>query len=394
MYLSNCSDQSVYFDNFKVQVAAGNIIEENHYYAYGLKIAAISSVKLGDGAEGGLQNNHLYNDKELIDDADLNWYDYGFRNYDPQTGRFMQLDPLTDEYPFLTPYQYASNDPITNIDIDGLEGGVSVGGSVGNSVSQAVHDFSYSYKTVSSLADFIVPIQHSVTAASTVIKTTQIVSPILMIILRSSATLIDVLNNHTTVQQVGTQISARGRQALDMIYEHELPNKGASHTWIDQSTDKGGLTNYGIAYNRAEWKAAAKMFGIQPTQENLKNITKSQADMYYEETRIKAIGIDKITNEAVALVIADQSVLGPNRVLTTIREVLNDNGNKFKNNPNDPKPLTQEEIDAINTVDPRKFGNELLDKIQAKLKAKKSKANGRGWQNRVDKDRAIINKTL
>jgi hypothetical protein len=43
----------------------------------------------------------------------------------------MQLDPLTDDYPFLTPYQYASNDPITNIDIDGLEGGSAVGGIIG-----------------------------------------------------------------------------------------------------------------------------------------------------------------------------------------------------------------------------------------------------------------------
>ena len=125
-YVSNRSDQSVYFDNLKVQVQGGNIIEENHYYAFGLKIASISSVKLGDGGEGGLKNSYLYNDKELIDDADLNWYDYGFRNYDPQIGRFTQLDPLTDDYPELTPYQYASNDPITNIDIDGLEGGVSV----------------------------------------------------------------------------------------------------------------------------------------------------------------------------------------------------------------------------------------------------------------------------
>jgi len=64
----------------------------------------------------------LYNDKELIDDADLGWYDYGFRNYDPQIGRFPQLDPLTDSYPELSPYQYASNDPVANVDLDGLEG--------------------------------------------------------------------------------------------------------------------------------------------------------------------------------------------------------------------------------------------------------------------------------
>src|SRR6185437_15793082 len=78
--------------------------------------------------KGSLKNNNLYNDKELWDDADLDWYDYGFRNYDPQIGRFPQLDPLTDDYPELTNYQYASNDPILNIDLDGLEGVPTPGG--------------------------------------------------------------------------------------------------------------------------------------------------------------------------------------------------------------------------------------------------------------------------
>ena len=85
-----------------------------------MKIAGISSKKLGDGFEGWLKNNNLYNDKELFDDADLNWYDYGFRNYDAQIGRFVQIDPLADNYGSLTPYHYAGNDPITNVDIDGL----------------------------------------------------------------------------------------------------------------------------------------------------------------------------------------------------------------------------------------------------------------------------------
>lgn len=121
VYVSNVSDEMVYFDNLQVTNNHAHIIEENHYYAYGLKIAGISSIKLPDPNEGHIGNKNLYNDKELIDDADLNWYDYGFRFYDPQIGRFPQLDPLTNDYPHYTPYQYAGNEPIANIDLDGLE---------------------------------------------------------------------------------------------------------------------------------------------------------------------------------------------------------------------------------------------------------------------------------
>jgi len=121
IYLSNENDDAVYFDNLQVSDTRGRIIEEDHYYAFGLKIAGISSTKLPDSNEGNINNKNLYNDKELIDEADLNWYDYGFRNYDAQIGRFPQLDPLTWDYPELTNYQYASDEPIANVDLDGLE---------------------------------------------------------------------------------------------------------------------------------------------------------------------------------------------------------------------------------------------------------------------------------
>lgn len=49
-------------------------------------------------------------------------YDYGFRIYNPALGRFLSTDPLTKGYPMLTAYQYASNSPILNVDLDGLEG--------------------------------------------------------------------------------------------------------------------------------------------------------------------------------------------------------------------------------------------------------------------------------
>jgi RHS repeat-associated protein len=92
------------------------------YYSFGLKIAGISSKKMPDAHEGMVDNKYLYNDKGLFDDGDLNWLDYGFRNYDAQIGRFVEIDPLTDDYPMLSGYHYALNDPIGNIDEYGLSG--------------------------------------------------------------------------------------------------------------------------------------------------------------------------------------------------------------------------------------------------------------------------------
>ncbi|MCU0387296.1 MAG: hypothetical protein MUE71_01660, partial [Chitinophagaceae bacterium] len=55
VFLSNESEEPVFFDDFKVRHDHGRILEENHYYAYGLKIAALSSK-----AFGGAQNNYQY----------------------------------------------------------------------------------------------------------------------------------------------------------------------------------------------------------------------------------------------------------------------------------------------------------------------------------------------
>jgi RHS repeat-associated protein len=46
-------------------------------------------------------------------------YDYGFRIYDARIARFLSVDPLTDQVPGLSPYQYAANEPLWAIDKDG-----------------------------------------------------------------------------------------------------------------------------------------------------------------------------------------------------------------------------------------------------------------------------------
>ena len=46
-------------------------------------------------------------------------YNYGARFYDPQIGRFTTQDAYTEKYFPLTPYQYAANNPIKFIDVNG-----------------------------------------------------------------------------------------------------------------------------------------------------------------------------------------------------------------------------------------------------------------------------------
>lgn len=48
-------------------------------------------------------------------------YDYGFRIYNPQLGRFLSVDPLFKSFAWNSTYAYAENSPIANIDLDGLE---------------------------------------------------------------------------------------------------------------------------------------------------------------------------------------------------------------------------------------------------------------------------------
>ena len=65
---------------------------------------------------------YLYNGKELLEAHGLNTYDYGFRGYYAPIGRFTSIDPLAEQTPWQSPYVYANNNFINNIDWMGLSG--------------------------------------------------------------------------------------------------------------------------------------------------------------------------------------------------------------------------------------------------------------------------------
>lgn len=63
--------------------------------------------------------NGKENDNEIKGLGDQQ--DYGMRVYDTRLGKFLSVDPLSDDYPYYSTYQFAGNMPISFIDLDGCE---------------------------------------------------------------------------------------------------------------------------------------------------------------------------------------------------------------------------------------------------------------------------------
>lgn len=82
----------------------------------GLPMAAI-----GGKAMGALPNRQKYQGNEYIMDAGLNWMSFGARQYDPQIGRFLSVDPLASEggQDMLSPSHAMGNNPTNVVDPGG-----------------------------------------------------------------------------------------------------------------------------------------------------------------------------------------------------------------------------------------------------------------------------------
>jgi len=117
--LATINDKKV---GFKVGSSVGvnyylpEVLAQNDYYPFGM---------LMPGRQYGAGNAYRFGFNGKENDNEVNGLgneqDYGKRIYDPRLGRFLSVDPLSAKFPELTPYQFSSNSPIDNIDLDGAE---------------------------------------------------------------------------------------------------------------------------------------------------------------------------------------------------------------------------------------------------------------------------------
>jgi len=124
IWVSNeTSGWDVFFDDFSVQYKQGPLLEENHYYPFGLTMAGISDKAVKTNyAENKyrFQKQELQN-KEFSDGSGLEMYEFKYRFDDCQIGRFWSIDPLADKYEYNSPYAFSEDKVTGHVELEGLE---------------------------------------------------------------------------------------------------------------------------------------------------------------------------------------------------------------------------------------------------------------------------------
>jgi RHS repeat-associated protein len=114
------------------------IVEENNYYPFGLKHEGYN------GSINGTDHKYGFGGKEENKELDLEWLDFGARNYDPSIGRWMNLDPLAEMMRRHSPYNYAFDNPIYFTDPDGM---YPISPAAMKSTATEVYDYSSESRT-------------------------------------------------------------------------------------------------------------------------------------------------------------------------------------------------------------------------------------------------------
>jgi len=88
------------------------VLEENNYYPFGLKHGGYNELA------GNPAYQYKYQGQEL---QETGFYSFKYREYMPDVGRFIQLDPLAEKFPYNSTYTIQENKMGMGIELEGLE---------------------------------------------------------------------------------------------------------------------------------------------------------------------------------------------------------------------------------------------------------------------------------
>ncbi|MBT1710715.1 hypothetical protein KK062_20915 [Fulvivirgaceae bacterium PWU5] len=104
----------VYFDDFKVTHTKSPVIETDDYYPFGLTFNSYQR-------QNSIHNRWKFQGQEHIDDLNLGWDSFKWRNHQPEIGRFFNVDLLSEKYYFNSPYAFSENKVVADVELEGLE---------------------------------------------------------------------------------------------------------------------------------------------------------------------------------------------------------------------------------------------------------------------------------
>jgi RHS repeat-associated protein len=104
----------VFFDDFMVEHIKSPVVQTNDYYPFGLTFNSYER-------ENSVDQKYKFQGQEHIDDLNLGWDSFKWRNYMPDIGRFFNVDPLASKYVYNSPYAFSENHVTSHVELEGLE---------------------------------------------------------------------------------------------------------------------------------------------------------------------------------------------------------------------------------------------------------------------------------
>lgn len=128
VYASNQDTKVVAgWDNIRVEHYKGKVVEENHYYPFGVTVNIANN--------NPVSNRYLFETNRLEKNNNLNIYDFNARTYNPQLGSFWSLDPMEQYH---SGYVFCGSNPISLTDRSGLESDYFSNFGAGSSFDAAI----------------------------------------------------------------------------------------------------------------------------------------------------------------------------------------------------------------------------------------------------------------